>query len=72
LPDIDSDKTRQGNRLFARYFASSPSQDVSVEQPCVTALTGDDILGLPEIGIEIPVNELYEDITFPEEPQSEA
>jgi hypothetical protein len=27
-------------------------------------LTGDDTLGLPEIGIEIPVPELYEDVDF--------
>jgi len=32
-----------------------------------TVLTGDDILHMPEIGIEIPVAEFYEDITFPEE-----
>jgi Uma2 family endonuclease len=29
-----------------------------------TVLTSDDILRMPEIGIEIPVSELYEDITF--------
>jgi hypothetical protein len=40
LPDIDSDKTRQGNRLFARHFAGLPSQDVSVEQPWPAAQMG--------------------------------
>ncbi len=30
----------------------------------VNTLTGDDILRMPEIGIEIPVAELYEDIDF--------
>ena len=30
-------------------------------------LTGDDILRMPEIGVEIPVFEFYEDIAFPEE-----
>ncbi len=32
-----------------------------------TVLTDDDILRLPEIGIEIPVREIYEDITFPDQ-----
>lgn len=32
-----------------------------------TVLTGTDILRMPEIGIEIPLAEFYEDITFPEE-----
>lgn len=32
-----------------------------------TVLTSGDILRMPEIGIEISVTELYEDITFPEE-----
>jgi Uma2 family endonuclease len=32
-----------------------------------TVLANDDILRMPEIGIEIPVAELYEDISFPEE-----
>lgn len=31
------------------------------------ALTKDDVLCMPEIGIEVPVAEFYEDITFPEE-----
>lgn len=30
-----------------------------------TALTGDDILRMPEIGIEIPVAEFYEDVDLP-------
>jgi Uma2 family endonuclease len=30
------------------------------------ALTGEDLLPLPEIGIEIPVAELYQDVDFPE------
>jgi Uma2 family endonuclease len=32
-----------------------------------TVLTSGDVLGLPEIGVEIPVAELYEDIAFPED-----
>jgi Uma2 family endonuclease len=32
-----------------------------------TVLTSDDILRMPEIGIEIPVTEFYDDIAFPEE-----
>jgi hypothetical protein len=32
-----------------------------------TILTSDETLLMPEIGIEIPVSALYEDITFPEE-----
>jgi Uma2 family endonuclease len=32
-----------------------------------TVLTGDDTLRMPEIGIEIPVAEIYEDIDFPEQ-----
>lgn len=36
-----------------------------------TVLTSDDILRMPEIGIEIPVTEFYEDITFSEEGSSE-
>ena len=32
-----------------------------------TVLTNDDTLRMPEIGIEIPVSEIYEDITFPDE-----
>jgi Uma2 family endonuclease len=35
-----------------------------------TVLTHDDVLRLPEIGIEIPVSELYEDIAFPESDQA--
>jgi len=31
-----------------------------------TVLTGDDILRMPEIGIEIPIAEFYEDLTFAE------
>jgi len=37
-----------------------------------TLLTSDDILRLPEIGIEIPVSEFYEDITFPEQNEASA
>lgn len=37
----------------------------SPEQPWqVTTLTGDDILRIPEIGVEIPVSEFYEGISF--------
>ena len=32
-----------------------------------STLTKGDILHMPEIGIEIPVTEFYEEITFPEE-----
>lgn len=32
-----------------------------------TVLTNDDVLRMPEIGIEIPIAEFYEDITFPED-----
>jgi Uma2 family endonuclease len=32
-----------------------------------TALTQDDILRIPEVGMEIPVAELYEGVTFPED-----
>jgi Uma2 family endonuclease len=33
----------------------------------VTTLTNDDILRMPEIGIEMPVGELYAGVSFPEE-----
>jgi len=33
----------------------------------VTTLTNDDILHMPEIGIEIPIGELYEGVTFGDE-----
>ena len=32
-----------------------------------TVLTQDDILRMPELGIEIPIAEIYEDITFPDQ-----
>ena len=32
-----------------------------------TVLANDDLLRMPEIGIEIPVAELYEDIAFPDD-----
>lgn len=35
-----------------------------------TVLTGDDILRIPETGIEIPVAEFYEDITFPDQDEA--
>jgi len=35
-----------------------------------TVLTNDDILRMPEIGIEVPVSELYEDIAFPGEDEA--
>jgi len=35
-----------------------------------TVLTGDDMLRMPEIGIEIPVAAFYEDLIFPEEGQA--
>jgi Uma2 family endonuclease len=33
----------------------------------VTTLTSDDILRMPEIGIEVPVDELYTGVSFPDE-----
>jgi len=42
----------------------------AVDEPWrATTLTGDDSLGMPEIGVEIPVTEFYEDITFADENQ---
>ena len=38
----------------------------------VTTLTNDGILRMPEIGIEIPLAELYEGMTFPEEDEAGA
>jgi Uma2 family endonuclease len=35
-----------------------------------STLTNDDLLRMPEIGIEIPVGEFYEGITFPENSES--
>jgi hypothetical protein len=32
----------------------------------VTTLTNDDVLRMPEIGVEVPVGELYADVSFPE------
>jgi hypothetical protein len=32
-----------------------------------TVLTQDDILRMPEINIEVPVAEIYEDIAFPDQ-----
>ncbi len=37
-----------------------------------TVLTNDDTLALPEIGIEIPVAEIYEDIIFPDQDEASA
>jgi Uma2 family endonuclease len=37
-----------------------------------TVLTKDDTLRMPEIGIEIPVRDIYEDITFPDEDAADA
>ena len=34
---------------------------------CASTLSNDDILHMPEIGIEVPVAELYENISFPED-----
>jgi Uma2 family endonuclease len=31
----------------------------------VTTLTGDDVLRMPEIGIEVPVTEFYDEVSFP-------
>ena len=36
-----------------------------------TVLSNDDILRMPEIGIEIPVAEIYEDIAFPDQDRIE-
>lgn len=38
----------------------------------ITTLTKDDTLHIPEVGIEIPVADLYEGLSFPEEEPSEA
>jgi Uma2 family endonuclease len=35
-----------------------------------TVLTNDDTLGMPEIGIEIPVAELYESMSFPSDDEA--
>jgi Uma2 family endonuclease len=37
-----------------------------------TVLTDGDMLRMPEIGIEVPVAELYEDITFPDQDEASA
>jgi hypothetical protein len=37
-----------------------------------TVLTNDDTLRMPEIGIEIPVSEIYEDITFTDQDEASA
>jgi Uma2 family endonuclease len=37
-----------------------------------TVLTNDDILRMPEIGIEIPVAEIYDGISFPDQDQAPA
>ena len=37
-----------------------------------TVLTNDDILRMPEIDIEIPVSEIYEGLSFPDQNQDEA
>jgi Uma2 family endonuclease len=37
-----------------------------------TVLTHEDILHMPEIGIELPVGELYEDMTFPDQDEAGA
>ena len=36
-----------------------------------TILTQDDTLRMPEIGIEIPVAEIYEGLSFPDQDQNE-
>ena len=36
-----------------------------------TVLTNDDILRMPEIAIEIPVSEIYEDLAFPDQDQDQ-
>ena len=35
-----------------------------------TVLTSDDILRMPEVGIEVPVSEFYEDVTFPDQDEA--
>ncbi|HVY13607.1 MAG TPA: Uma2 family endonuclease [Rhodopila sp.] len=37
-----------------------------------TVLTGEDILRMPEIGIEIPVSEIYEGLAFPDQEEATA
>jgi len=41
-------------------------RDAAEQDWTTTVLTGEDTLQLPEIGIEIPVSELYESVDFPE------
>jgi Uma2 family endonuclease len=48
--------TSAGLQSFERTNADEPWR--------ATALTGDDILRMPEIGIEVPVGEFYEDVDF--------
>jgi Uma2 family endonuclease len=42
-------------------------RDAADEAWRVTTLTNDEILRMPEIGIEVPVGELYAGVSFPEE-----
>lgn len=52
-----------GLTVFERDRADEPWRALT--------LTNDDTLRMPEIGIEIPVAEFYEDISFPEEGEAE-
>jgi Uma2 family endonuclease len=53
------ESTSIGLTVFERSIPDEPWR--------ATTLTKDDILRMPEIGIEIPVAEFYEDLTFSEE-----
>lgn len=46
MPDIDSDKAPQGNRLSCPTFPRSPGQDDRVEQPWIIPLPGFLLLAL--------------------------
>jgi hypothetical protein len=48
---------RAQQRRFERVQPNSPDADWTA-----TALTADDILELPEIGIEVPLVEFYQDV----------
>lgn len=57
------ESTSVGLQVLERY---SPDQSWQT-----TALTGDDILRMPEIGIEIPIAEIYDGIEFSEQDNQE-
>jgi Uma2 family endonuclease len=50
------ESTSAGLQVFERTDADEPWRAL--------ALTADDVLHMPEIGIEVPVGEFYEDVIF--------